>query len=170
MVDTAQESPRGLSDAEKSVLIELGVPAEKLTAEANAAALEKINESTRRLRAEEEASALSESDVAQLLGLGGEDAVRARHDSGELYAITTADGERRFPRWQFHKRGLLPHLSTVLRAVPRYMSSFELGVFMTLRTEAFTGHVRDRRSPVQWLVEGGDPALVVKLLEETQYN
>lgn len=112
-------------------------------------------------------SALTLDHVAETLGLSRS---RISHRLAEqtLWAFT-AHGHRYVPRWQITTDvprdrsrfgvGTLPGLPQVVPAIPKNLHPLAVETFMTAARDEFEG-----RSPVEWLVSGGDPEAIVEWL------
>lgn len=107
------------------------------------------------------AEALTTADVAALLGV---DASRVRHmvAAGRLMALPRAGRSRRFPAWQLAEGALLPGLAEVLEGMPAGLDAVSAARFMGLATDELTVDGR-AATPRQWLLTGGDPAVVLEL-------
>ena len=105
------------------------------------------------------------SEVARLFGLK---AANVRRDvaSRSLYVAGRArNREHVFPRWQFGDSGPLPGLREVLAALPEDYHPLDVAGFMTTAQEGLGG-----RTPVEWLIDGGAPAVVAALADELGYH
>lgn len=72
-----------------------------------------------------------------------------------------ADGKVAYPEWQFTAAGsLLPHLATVLAAIPPGAALLTVRTFMTMPTTDLINSPELPAvpvSPAQWLATGRDP-------------
>lgn len=106
-------------------------------------------------------TALSVAGAAERVGV---DASRIRHRLAEgRLAGWKNGGGWRLPVWQFTNDGVLPGLDTVLAAVPADQPPLAVAGFMTtaqqdLRTAG------EPTTPRDWLLAGGDPAAVARLV------
>lgn len=106
-------------------------------------------------------TALSVAGAAERVGV---DASRIRHRLAEGRLAGWKDGGGwRLPVWQFTNDGVLPGLDTVLAAVPADQPPLAVAGFMTtaqqdLRTAG------EPTTPRDWLLAGGDPAAVARLV------
>jgi|SRR5690625_2621919 len=87
---------------------------------------------------------------------------------GDLYVAGRSRGrgrgrgrEHSFPAWQFTDAGPLPELRAVLAAMPEDYHPLDVASVMTSPHESLGD-----RSPADWLAGGGDPSLVVALVDE----
>lgn len=88
-------------------------------------------------------------------------------DGGFLHVVV--DGaERRFPGWQFNyrrRRSIVPGIRELAPAIPADWSLRSIRDFMSTPR----GDLRIRggaRSPIEWLLDGGDPAVVATILRD----
>jgi hypothetical protein len=107
------------------------------------------------------ATSLSVSEAAARLGV---DASRVRHRvrDGDLWSLPAAARRRLLPAVQFTADGVVPGLPEVLRALPDDLHALEVAGFLTGSRPELRLRGRDQ-SPVDWLVRGGDVAVVVPL-------
>jgi hypothetical protein len=108
-----------------------------------------------------DASSIPSAAAAKALGITTDDVLaRARRD--DLHSYETPSG-RLFPDWQFGSAGVVPHVAEVLDAVAEFVHPASLQGFMTT---AQSGLIRAGRSvsPRHWLLDGGDPAVIVNRL------
>lgn len=96
------------------------------------------------------------------------DGVHALVSGGHLSAYPDGPGGAwRVPDWQFTATGdLVPHLATVVAALPRGAAAVSARAFMTHPTTDLAtdpGLPLRARSPVEWLTAGGEPGVVVRL-------
>lgn len=107
---------------------------------------------------------LSDDEAARYLSVGVRH-VRRRALDGSLYFFRVGR-KRRYPRWQFaDDRYLLPGLPTVAQALPRHWSPERVQALM----ENKDPRLRLRgtsRSPVKWLLSGGDPSRIAELIAD----
>lgn len=114
-----------------------------------------------------EAASLTTQEAAQLLGRA-ESNVRRSRLNGDLYAVQAEVVGRtlRFPRWQFTESAtVVPGLRCIIPVLPGDFHPLDVEAFMTSPHEALEG-----RTPVQWLVTGGQVESVVKLADELGYQ
>ncbi|WP_037313254.1 hypothetical protein [Amycolatopsis orientalis] len=105
-------------------------------------------------------SALSVLEAAKALGV---DDSRIRHRLKEGRLTGWKDQGWRLPAWQFTGSGVLPGLEVVLRAVPEDQPVLVVAAFMsTPQTDLV---INDQpATPRQWLLSGGDPEHVARLV------
>ncbi|MDO8107219.1 hypothetical protein Q6348_08430 [Isoptericola sp. b441] len=108
------------------------------------------------------AQSLSVTEAARLLDVD-EGQVRAMLAGRALYGFTDPAGAYRLPPWQFRDSHVVPGLAEVLAAFPTNWPP--LGV-ENLLTDPSPVLATDRgpTSPLDWLVDGGDPDSVVALV------
>ncbi|WP_409495556.1 DNA-binding protein [Amycolatopsis sp. cmx-11-12] len=105
-------------------------------------------------------SALSVLEAAKALGV---DDSRIRHRLKEGRLTGWKDQGWRLPAWQFTGSGVLPGLEIVLRAVPEDQPALVVAAFMsTPQTDLVINE--HPATPRQWLLSGGDPEHVAKLV------
>ena len=105
-------------------------------------------------------SALSVLEAAKALGV---DDSRIRHRLKEGRLTGWKDQGWRLPAWQFTGSGVLPGLEVVLRAVPEDQPALVIAAFMsTPQTDLVINDLP--ATPRQWLLSGGDPDHVAKLV------
>lgn len=109
------------------------------------------------------ARSLSTRELASLLGKNPSTITRAAGRS--LYAYH--DGRSlRFPTWQLAGGRPLPGLSAVIPSIRPALAPAAVEARMTTAD----AEVLDGLSPAQWLLRGGDPAEVVRLLDEADHR
>lgn len=108
-----------------------------------------------------DASSIPSAAAAKALGTTTED-VLGRARRGDLHSYETPS-ERLFPDWQFGSAGAVPHLAEVLDAVAEFVHPASLHEFMTTAQSGLTRAGRSV-SPRHWLLDGGDPAVIVNRL------
>lgn len=119
-----------------------------------------------RARVQAVIASLSDDEAARNLGIGTRQ-VRRRAVAGSLYFFRVGR-RRRFPCWQFvGERLVLPGLRSVGPAVPRYWPPEVVHAFMTTAHPILQGP-GGSTSPVQWLVSGGEPAVVASVLSSVR--
>ncbi|MEV6905714.1 DNA-binding protein [Amycolatopsis sp. NPDC051071] len=105
-------------------------------------------------------SALSVLEAAKALGV---DDSRIRHRLKEGRLTGWKDQGWRLPSWQFTGSGVLPGLEVVLRAVPEDQPALVVAAFMSTPQADLV--INDHpATPRQWLLSGGDPEHVAKLV------
>jgi len=156
----------GLSDGQVAFLIESGAftPEELVDIRARIARGE-LAELEQRTRQEVVDASFIAEEVATKLGVDI-DQVQQRQAEGNLFAFT-AEGERRYPTWQFTgdpRHPVLPGLARLIRAFPADMHPASILGFMTTPQD----DVRIRAvpvTPVAWLLHGGDPQALSEILD-----
>lgn len=105
-------------------------------------------------------SALTVTEAAKALGV---DDSRIRHRLKEGRLTGWKDQGWRLPSWQFAGSGVLPGLETVLRALPEDQPALVVAAFMsTPQTDLVINE--HPATPRQWLLSGGDPDHVARLI------
>ena len=105
-------------------------------------------------------SALSVGQAAEMLNV---DDSRIRHRLKEGRLTGWKDQGWRLPAWQFNGTGVLPGLEVVLRAVPEDQPALVVAAFMNTPQADLV--ISDRpATPRQWLLAGGDPDQVARLV------
>ncbi|MFC9253235.1 DNA-binding protein [Amycolatopsis thailandensis] len=105
-------------------------------------------------------SALSVLEAAKALGV---DDSRIRHRLKEGRLTGWKDQGWRLPSWQFTGSGVLPGLEVVLRAIPEDQPALVVAAFMSTPQSDLV--INDHpATPRQWLLSGGDPEHVAKLV------
>lgn len=105
------------------------------------------------------------AEVATQLGLKVAE-VERRRANGALFAFK-ADGERRYPTWQFtgdERQPLLPDLALLVSALPDDMHPATVLGFMSAPQRSLLID-NERLTPVEWLLKGGRPQKLVDILE-----
>ncbi|WP_410659987.1 DNA-binding protein [Amycolatopsis sp. lyj-112] len=105
-------------------------------------------------------SALSVMEAAKALGV---DDSRIRHRLKEGRLTGWKDQGWRLPAWQFTGSGVLPGLEVVLRAVPEDQPALVVAAFMST-PQADLVINEHPATPRQWLLSGGDPEHVARLV------
>lgn len=107
-------------------------------------------------------SALDAGAAAELLGVD-DSRVRQRLRERTLLGVRGGTGGQwLLPRFQFTDTGEIPHLSEVLRALPHDMALRAVAGFLTSpKPELVVGGAPT--DPIDWLLGGGEPELVVNL-------
>ncbi|MEU3621194.1 DNA-binding protein [Amycolatopsis coloradensis] len=105
-------------------------------------------------------SALSVLEAAKVLGV---DDSRIRHRLKEGRLTGWKDQGWRLPAWQFAGSGVLPGLEIVLRAVPEDQPALVVAAFMSTPQSDLVINEHPA-TPRQWLLSGGDPEHVAKLV------
>lgn len=108
-------------------------------------------------------SALSVEEAARRLGVNGS-RVRQRLADRSLYGIKHA-GSWRLPSFQFMKRGLVPGIDVVLKALPRDLNVVAVARWFETPNPDLCTRDDDERplTPLQWLA-AGHPAEVAAAL------
>jgi hypothetical protein len=164
-----RRSPRGggLTADEARFLVESGefteqelAKSERDVARGDLAAAERAT----RLRAI--ASTIGAAEVAARLNLD-DSSVRARQGKGLLYAFLSGR-KRRYPLWQFIEGTdrVVPGLGTVTKAFPAEWHPATVQGFMTTPQDGLRIDAA-KVAPTEWLLNGGDPSVVVGILEST---
>lgn len=149
--------PRALTAGERDVLTSIGVPArdldEPLPAQAVTTAAANLLEHA--------AGMVSTGEMAQTLGRS-ESRIRGAIADGSLLGVRIGRGWR-IPTWQVANGHPIPHLRKVVAAIPTGVSQATIGRVMTTPTDELylDGQAV---SPRDWLLSGGDPALVTAIL------
>ncbi|WP_156786289.1 hypothetical protein [Microterricola viridarii] len=106
--------------------------------------------------------------VTDFLGWN-EDAVRAAVSAGRLYAVEIS-GRLRFPTWQFHAASptnLLPGLTKIFSVIsPRWHWQIAAAFVATPQSSLVA---EGRKTPVEWLRDGGDVNEVTQLIESDDW-
>jgi excisionase family DNA binding protein len=112
------------------------------------------------------ASALTTREAAEMLEVG-ESRVRQRLGEGTLYGVK-AGRENRLPAFQFEGGREVPRIAQVLKRVDRSLHPVAvLNWFMLPNPDLLLDEEEARPvSPRQWLLSGGDPEVLVHLVEE----
>lgn len=154
----AVEDHAPLSGNERAALARMGVAGGDAMSDAEFYASAPVRQGlARRARMVEEATPLAEA--ARRMGVS-DSRLRQRIAEGTLVAIPRAHGRGwLIPAFQLTGRGELPHLGRVLSARRRSVSAEALASAFELPDEEFGG-----RSPRDWLMAGGDPAPVERLV------
>lgn len=119
----------------------------------------------RRTRSNALSAALTVSEAAEWVGRGSRQ-VLAEVDSGDLFAFV-CDDELRLPAWQF----TADPRATILRHLPLLTPHFQPDLHpSTLLGFMTTPHGRTRHdgvpvTPIAWLVAGGNPQELIKVLD-----
>lgn len=113
-------------------------------------------------RLEAVVDSLSDDEAAWFLGISVRQ-VRRRRSKGQLYFFEVGR-KKRYPLWQFtDHRTVLPGLREVVAATPPGLPPERMQRLMTMARASL--RIDERRSdPVSWLLNGGDPQMVVRLL------
>ncbi|WIY01563.1 DNA-binding protein [Amycolatopsis mongoliensis] len=105
-------------------------------------------------------SALSVNEAAKALGV---DDSRIRHRLKEGRLTGWKDGGWRLPAWQFAGSGVLPGLEVVLKALPEDQPALVVAAFMSTPQPDLVINEHPA-TPRQWLLSGGDPDHVARLI------
>ena len=158
MTNESQSRGGSLSDEQVAFLIESGTFTPESLAETQASiARGELAELERKTRLEGINASLSAEEVAMKLGVDIAQ-VHHRQAEGTLFAFT-AEGECRYPTWQFtgHPRQpVLPGLARVVSAFPDDMHPAGILGFMSTPQSSARIHGVPM-TPVDWLRQGGDP-------------
>jgi hypothetical protein len=166
MTKDSQHGDSSLSDEQIAFLIESGefTPEELAETQASIARGE-LAESERRTRQSAVKASLSAEEVATQLGIDVAQ-VEYRQADGSLFAFTT-HGQRRYPTWQFTgdpRQPVLPGLARLVSGFPDDKHPASILGFMSTPQESL--RVDDERlTPVEWLLQGGNPQRLVDILE-----
>jgi hypothetical protein len=160
--------PRGgaLSDDQVAYLIESDgfTSSEFAEIEANLARGDLVKEELKTQLATV-ANSLSADEVALRLDIDAS-RVSDRQVQSDLYSFT-AGGRRRYPEWQFTSdsaQRLLPGLTDLVRGLPAGLHAASVEGFMTTPQEDLVVNGQ-RMTPVEWLLQGGDPQELVSILD-----
>jgi hypothetical protein len=163
-----RRQPRGgaLSDDQVAFLIESDAIPSSEFAEIQAS-LERgdLVKQELKTRLEPVISSLSDIEVAQRLGIDVPQ-VRDRQAQGDLYSFT-AGGRHRYSDWQFTgdpAQPLLPGLADLVSGLPEGLHPSSVQGFMTTPQEDLVVN-GERMTPVEWLLQGGDPQRLVSILD-----
>ena len=104
---------------------------------------------------------LTTTDVRSLLGLSRQ-ALDSRRRSGSLIGLSDVRGTTRYPSWQFdvESRGVRPQVAMVTRPFRDELP--EVREDQIVSWASTPQEDLERRSPAQWIVRGGDDALLVR--------
>lgn len=111
---------------------------------------------------------MSLDDVSGFLGWG-EEAVRAAVAERRLYAVDIS-GRLRFPAWQFnigHPNELIPGLTEVIEVVTPRWDWHSVAGFMATPQSSLVAE--GRKTPVEWLRDGGDVKKVREIVESDDW-
>lgn len=166
MTEEPQARGSSLSNEQITYLIESGSFTAEELAEAQARiARGELAEAERRTQLAAIRASLSAAEVAAQLGVDVDEVDRLR-DAGNLFAFA-ADGELRYPTWQFTgdlRRPVLPGLALLVSAFPDDMHPASVRGFMsTPQSSARIDGVAV--TPVAWLQHGGDPQLLTDIID-----
>jgi hypothetical protein len=146
-----------MSAAERAAFESLGIdvddagPAERDPMKGGAIALAKLVE-----------SALSVSEAAERLGVTP-GRVHQRIKAAHIYSFRI-DSRRYIPAFQFQSRELVPNIAEVNQAVPASLHPVAVARwFETSDPDLVDNDSEDPLSPLQWLLEGRDPARPARL-------
>ena len=99
-----------------------------------------------------------------------EDAVLDAVAAGRLYAVEVS-GRLRLPTWQFDigsPNNLVPGLTEIIRVVAPRWSWQSVAGFMSTRQSSLVAE--GRKTPVDWLCDGGDVAAVKQIVEDSDWS
>ena len=105
------------------------------------------------------AGSLSLTETAERLGVD-RSRVSRRCSAGRLWSFTV-DGHVRIPRWQLAGARTLPGLEQVVSAIPAESTPLMIEAVMTEPQEETS-----LRTPVEFLAEGGAPAIVAEMVAD----
>lgn len=165
---TNEPQPQGssLSDEQVAFLIESGAfTAEELAETQARIARGDLAEVERNARLEGINASLSPEEVAAKLGVDIAQ-VHQRQEEGHLFAFT-AEGERRYPLWQFTgdpRQPVLPGLPQLVSAFPKDMHPASILGFMSTH-QSIAPSDGSPVTPVDWLLQGGDPQELIDILD-----
>jgi len=153
----------GLSTKEMEILREGGASGLDDTADINKVAYDLGREVLEREWHRILQDALDEDGAALLLGISRETLRERIHSQQlQLYKTVSQTGSWIFPRWQFSKGDLIPHLETLLGALSLEAHPVTVCRFMITENQDLEGDTTDcRYTPSAWLVRGYDPAPVI---------
>ena len=164
---TEKDQPGGsaLSKEQAKFLVESGSFSPEELAETQAQiARGELAEDERATRLEGINASVSAAEVAAHLGVNME-TVANNLAAGELFAFAMA-GEPRFPNWQFTgdaRQPVLPGLAQFTDAFADKSPASILGFMTTMQRSARIDGVP--MTPVNWLLEGGDPQVLREILD-----
>lgn len=167
----AERAPRGrgLTDEQARYLVESGdFTAEELAETERAVADGELALEERNVRLGAISRSLSATEAARRLGVDPS-RVRHRQAKGLLYGVLIG-GRRRYPEWQFvpGSGDPLPKLGQVIKAFPEDWQLATVESFMTTPKSALRApgdRNGERLTPVEWLLNGGDPEAIVGILD-----
>jgi len=162
-------SPSKLSKQQELFLIESGT----FTAETLARTRERVKRGSLQLGAAQAwlshlSATMSLDDAAGFLGWSDE-ALRSAVTQGRLYAIEVS-GRLRFPAWQFNvgsPQKLIPGLTDVIRVLTPRRGPISIAGFMSTPQSSLVA--AGRKTPVEWLRDGGDIAAVKQIVESDKW-
>lgn len=105
------------------------------------------------------AQTLSAVEVAGLTGKSRSQITRDLNGE-KLYGLSVGR-HWRIPRWQFVEGAVLPGLAEVVPAIPQHLHPSVVEGFMTTPQDEL-----DSRTPINYLMTGGNPAQVAELVAE----
>jgi hypothetical protein len=114
------------------------------------------------IRAVTIAESLTTTETARLLGVS-ESTVRRQRVERTLYTFPN-EGRWRFAVWQFSTAATIPGIEELAPAIPASMHpAFVRGLMLAPRRQLVDGD--ELKSPRDFLIEGGDPARIIAILE-----
>ena len=163
-------SKNRLTKQQEDFLIESGT----FTAEKLAATSKSVDRGSLQLGAFEAwlthlCATMSLEDASGFLGWGEED-MRAAVSEGRLYAIEIS-GRLRFPVWQFNvgfPEKLLPGLTEIIEVVSPRWGWHSVAGFMATPQPSLVAV--GRKTPVEWLRDGGDVNDVIEIVEDSDWR
>jgi hypothetical protein len=166
MTNESQSRGSYLSKEQVAFLIESGdfTPEELAETQASIARGD-LAAAERKTRLEAINASLSTEEVAAKLGVDIAE-VHRRQAEGILFAFT-AEGEHRFPNWQFTgepRRPVLPSLKLLVSAFPKDMHPASIRGFMSTPQSSARIHGVPV-TPVDWLLHGGEPQKLRDILD-----
>ena len=166
MTNESQSRGSSLSDEQVAFLIESGTFTPESLAETQASiARGELVELERKTRLEGINASLSAEEVAVKLGVDIAQ-VHKRLQEGNLFAFTT-EGERRYPMWQFTgdpRQPILLGLPQLVSAFPKDMHPASILGFMSTG-QSIAPIDGAPVTPVDWLLQGGDPQELIDILD-----
>lgn len=103
------------------------------------------------------AQTLSAVEVAELTGKSRSQITRDLNTK-KLYGLRVGR-HWRIPRWQLTNGAVLPGLAEVVPAIPEHLHPSVIEGFMSTRQDEL-----DARTPIDYLLTGGNPALVAEMV------
>ncbi len=86
--------------------------------------------------------------------------------NGDILGLTARQNCYVFPSWQLFNRSLIPHLKSIISAIPKNIGLETLNCFFFTPHQDLLSPEGKAVSPWGWLVEGGDPYPVIRLLKK----
>lgn len=171
LVRQSRPDPAALTAEQRTCLIESGAfTAEDLATSDARVARGVLRVSEQRTALQAIAASYGESEVAQHLGISGEE-VSTLRAAGELFAFDST-GITVHPRWQFTADApdqRLPYLDRIIKAAPEGWHPASLQGFMTTPQRHLQSDGK-RLTPIQWLLQGRGPDRISELLESERWR